>query len=277
MSLCEGIDGLNRIFPEMENPFHIERFESATIILPVVNETTSLKQTVDIILSGVKREDIKELLIVTCKKTTAEAREVVAGLHKELGELVVTHEQGLPFLGGAMREAFNLARGSHVIMMASDLETDPKDVAVLIAEARKNPAAIITASRWQTGVQFHGYSKIKLLCNWIFQRSFSVLYGTKLTDLTFAYRIFPTKLVQAIRWEDLRHSFLFETLVKPLRLGVPVVEIPSTWRVRTEGVSQNTFFRNFEYFKIGLATRFASREKILLPEAAPSLKSASST
>jgi Glycosyl transferase family 2 len=252
----------------MNDLFPIERFESATIVLPVVNETTSLKQTVDIILRDVKQEDIKEFLVVTCKKTTAEARAVATGLQKELGDLLVAHEQKLPFLGGAMREAFGLARGSHVIMMASDLETDPKDVAVLIAEAKKKPAAIITASRWQTGVQFHGYSKIKLFCNWIFQRSFSLLYGTRLTDLTFAYRIFPTKLVQAIHWEDLRHSFLFETLVKPLRLSVPVVEIPSTWRARTEGVSQNTFFRNFEYFKIGLVTRFASREKILLPEAA---------
>ena len=242
----------------------VDRFESATIVLPVVNETTSLKQTADIILRDVPREKIRELLIVTCKKTTPEARAVATQLQKELGRLVVIHEQELPFLGGAMREAFNLARGSHVIMMASDLETDPKDVAVLIAEAQKNPAAIITASRWQAGVQFHGYSKIKLICNWIFQRSFSVLYGTRLSDLTFAYRIFPTRLVQAIRWEDFRHSFLFETLVKPLRLGVPVVEIPSTWRARTEGVSQNTFFRNFEYFKIGLRTRFAARESLLV-------------
>jgi Glycosyl transferase family 2 len=256
----------------MKDFFHVDRFESATIVLPVVNETTSLKQTVDILLRDVKREDMKELLIVTCKKTTGEAKAVAAQLQKELGALVVMHEQTLPFLGGAMRESFNLARGSHVIMMASDLETDPRDVAVLIAEAKKHPSSIITASRWQAGVQFHGYSKVKLLCNWIFQRAFSMLYATKLTDLTFAYRIFPTKLVQAIQWEDLRHSFLFETLVKPLRLDVPVIEIPSAWRARTEGVSQNTFFRNFEYFKIGWRTRFAPKEKLLLPEAASLLK-----
>lgn len=257
----------------MKDPFGAERFESATIVLPVVNETTSLQQTVTVILRDVKREDIRELLVVTCGKTTAEARAVIAQLQKELGELVVVHEQKLPFLGGAMREAFNLARGSHVIMMASDLETDPKDAAVLIAEAKKHPACVVTASRWQSGGQFHGYSKIKLVCNWIFQRGFSVLYRTRLSDLTFAYRIFPAGLVRAIRWEDLRHSFLFETLVKPLRLGVEVIEIPSTWRARTEGVSQNTFFRNFEYFKIGLRTRFASKKSLLIPEAENKLNS----
>ncbi len=257
----------------MTNPYvPPTRLESVTVILPVVNETVSLRTTVETIRHVVKRELIREFIIVTCKRTTPEAMAVVEQLQKELGELVVVHEQKMPFLGGAMREAFNLARGSHVIMMASDLETDPKDVAVLIAEAGKYPEAIITASRWQGGVQFHGYSKIKLVCNWMFQRLFSILYATRLSDLTFAYRIFPTKLVQAIRWEDFRHSFLFETLVKPLRLGVPVKEIPSTWRARTEGASQNTFFRNFEYFKIGLRTRFASKQTLLVPESASNLQ-----
>jgi len=218
---------------------------------------------VTIILRDVPRELIQEILIVAGEKTSAESMAVIAELQKEHGGLVVMHQQQLPFLGGAVREAFELSRGSHVIMMASDLETDPKDVRVLIEEERKNPAGIVTASRWQRAGHFRGYSKVKLACNWLFQRFFSVLYSAQLTDMTFAYRIFPTRLVQAIRWEELRHPFLFETLVKPLRLGVPVTEIPSVWCARTEGESQNTFFRNFAYFKTGLRARFASRRSLL--------------
>ena len=74
-------------------------------------------------------------------------------------------------------------------------------------------------------------------------------------------------LLQAIEWEELRHPFLFETMVKPLRLGVRVTEIPGIWRARTEGESQNTFFRNFEYFRIGLRVRFASAQSLLRNEA----------
>jgi glycosyltransferase involved in cell wall biosynthesis len=241
-------------------------FTSATIILPVMNETSSLKQTLETILRDVPRDSIREILIVVCNKTIPESMAVIGELQQRYGGLVVVLEQKLPFLGGAMRDAFDISRGSHVIMMASDLETDPGDVRVLIAEARKNPGGIVTASRWRNGADFKGYSWIKLLCNWFFQQFFAILYGTEITDMTYAYRIFPTKLVQAIQWEDLRHSFLFETLVKPLRLGVPVTEIPSVWRARTEGESQNTFFRNFEYFKIGLRTRFASPCSILKTE-----------
>ena len=151
-------------------------------------------------------------------------------------------------------------------MMASDLETDPHDVKTLIAQAEKNPLAIIAASRWLGGEAFQGYSRVKLVCNWCFQRGFSLLYGRRLSDMTYAYRIFPTLLVQSIRWSELRHPFLFESLVKPLRLGVPVVEIPTVWRARTEGQSQNSFFRNFVYFRTGLKTRFAGKRSILKVE-----------
>jgi hypothetical protein len=229
-----------------------------------MDETTSLEETVKIVLRDVK-DRTKEILIVVCDRTTAEAMTTVDRLSQSLGGMVRVHSQRLPFLGGAMREAFDLARGSHVVMMASDLETDPNTLKALIATAETRPSAIVTATRWRAGGGFQGYSKVKLLCNWVFQRFFSALYGVRLSDMTFAYRIFPTRLVQSIRWEELRHAFLFETLVKPLRLGVEVVEIPSGWKARTEGRSQNTFFLNFLYFRTGLKTRFASRNSLLKP------------
>ena len=210
----------------------VDRFESATIVLPVMNETASLEETVKVVLRDVE-DRTRELLIVVCDRTTAEAMATVDRLSKSLGGMVRVHCQKLPFLGGAMREAFDLARGSHVVMMASDLETDPHAVRTLIAAAQMRPSAIVTASRWRATRGFQGYSKVKLLCNWVFQRFFSTLYGVRLSDMTFAYRIFPTKLVQSIRWEELRHAFLFETLVKPLRLGIEVIEIPSGWKART--------------------------------------------
>ena len=237
-------------------------FESVTVVLPVLNETYSLTQTVDAILESSKPY-LREFLIVIADRTSPESLAEVAALSKRLGNLILVHRQELKFLGGAMREAFELARGSHVIMMASDLETDPALVPFLIEGARKSPDSIVTVTRWRKGGGFVGYNPVKLLANAVFQRLFSVLYWTNLSDMTYAYRIFPTKLVQAIRWEELRHPFLFETLIKPLRLHVTVTEIPGQWRARSEGVSQNTFMRNFEYLMIGFRVRFMNPQEIL--------------
>ncbi|MFN3328151.1 MAG: glycosyltransferase, partial [Fervidobacterium pennivorans] len=106
-------------------------FESASVILPVMNETYSLRQTVEIIERDCA-SDVKEYLIVVCNRTKKESLDVCEKLKAELGERVKVHFQTLPFIGGAIREAFELATGSHTILMASDLETPPEVVKTMI-------------------------------------------------------------------------------------------------------------------------------------------------
>jgi len=237
-------------------------FKSVSVILPVINETSLLQETVDIIQADCSN-DVLEYVIMVCDKTTPESLDVCRQLKVKYGERIKILKQTLPFLGGAMRDAFDFASGSHILMMASDMETPPDKVKDFIALAKKNPEIIVTGSRWIEGGGFQEYSLLKYLLNFIFQRSFSLMYRTGLTDMTYGYRLFPAVLVKSIRWEEVRHPFLFETIIKPLRLGVTVKEIPTKWKARSEGGSQNTFMRNFEYFRIGLKTLFYSKEQIL--------------
>lgn len=237
-------------------------FTDVTVILPVVTETDSLRETVDILT---RRADdaIREFLIVVCDRTTPESLETIDALAARLGERMVVHHQVLPYLGGAMREAFDLARGSHVIMMASDLETDPALVPDMIEQSRQRPDAVITATRWRRGGRFKDYAPVKLVLNWVFQQFFRILFATRLTDLTYGYRLFPTSLVTSIRWDELKHPLLFETILKPLRLGVPVIELPTVWTARDEGESQNQFSSYFRYLWIGMKYRFVPRRQLL--------------
>jgi hypothetical protein len=256
----------------------MNRFTSLTVVLPIINETRSLEETVEIISAACPPEDIREYLIVYCQRTTPESVSVARRIAARLGEKCVLYEQQMPFIGGAMREAFDLARGSHVVMMSTDLETDPAIIPVFIAEARKTPDEIITASRWLRGGGFQDYHRAKLPLNWVFQKIFSVLYGCRLTDLTYAFRIFPTSLVQSIAWEELKHPFFLETVIKPLRLGVRIREVPAWWRARQEGPSQNPFWSNFAYFRIALRVRFRAPHRLLRrPAAAPVTRAPSNT
>lgn len=235
---------------------------SVSIILPVINETFSLRQTVEIIETE-NSTNIAEYVIVICGKTTAESRAVISELEKTYHGKIVVLTQTLKFLGGAMRDAFAICKGTHIVMMASDLETDPHLVHNFIKLAKENPETIITATRWKTKGGFAGYNPLKLAFNWIFQRMFSILYHTRLSDMTYGYRIFPAEVIKQIQWEELKHPFLFETIVKPLRLGTKAMEVPTRWEARKEGESQNSFFRNFVYFRIGFKTLFYSKERIL--------------
>ena len=176
---------------------------------------------------------------------------------------IYLHEQTLPFVGGAIREGIELAKGSHVVMMSSDLETDPHVISTFIRVAMSHPDYIITASRWRRGGGFENYNKVKLVCNLIFERAIGFFYLTGLSDLTYAYRIFPTKLMQGVEWEELKHPFFLETALKPLRLQVRFIEVPGHWTARTEGNSVNSFMANFLYFRTAWHNRFLPIQRII--------------
>jgi hypothetical protein len=233
-----------------------------TVVLPVVTETDSLDETARI-LKATSDHDIAEVLVVVCERTTPQSLTRCEALEEQFGDRLRIHHQKLPFLGGAMREAFDLATASHVLMMASDLETDPTIVPALVEEARRKPECIVTASRWALGGGFSGYGPIRVALNWVFQRLTSLVYRTHLTDATFGYRLFPTRLVQAVRWEGLRHELLLETVLKPLRLGVEVVEVPTRWTPRREGESQNSISTQARYVQTLVTNRFKPLSEML--------------
>lgn len=239
-----------------------DSFTGLTVLLPVVTETDSLDETVRM-LAETCDDDIRQVIIVVCDRTTPESLARCEAVRDVFGDRVSIHHQKLPYLGGAMREAFELATASHTIMMASDLETDPAIAPDMIALSKQHPKAIITASRWAKGGSFSGYGAHRVALNWIFQRLTSLIYRTHLTDATFGYRLFPTSLMQAISWTGLRHEFLLETVLKPVRLGVEVYEVPTKWLPRREGESQNSVAIQARYIRTLFENRVGKVDSIL--------------
>lgn len=250
----------------MEIKTEIEKFENVSILLPTLNETFSFVQTIQTILDTCDVKDIKEFIVIICDRTTKESRTAIEE-GKKLAEgreiPFIVFNQTLPFAGGAVRDGIDKASGSHILMMAPDLETDPAYVKDFIKEAKKYPQDMITASRWLKKGSFKGYNPVKLVLNYIFQKVFTVLYGVKLTDITFGYRLAPSNLLQLIKWEETKHPFFLETLLKPLKLGTKVHEIPTTWKSRCEGESQNSFWATFKYLRIAFKVKFESKKSLV--------------
>ena len=235
-----------------------------SFLLPVLNETYLLEQTVDGILKGAPN-DTHEIVIVTAERTTPEAMAVVERLVAAHPTTIRHHRQKLPFLGGAMQEAFALATGDHIMLMSSDMETDPASIPDFMAKMREGRWDIVASSRWIRGGGFVGYNPAKWLLNWGFQQIFRMLYWSRLTDLTFGYRLYKRECLQGIRWQELKHPFILECLLKPLLLGARATEIPTFWKARSEGDSANSFLATFKYLGIAVRARFMSKASMRAP------------
>lgn len=241
-------------------------FRNVSILLPTLNETFSFEKTVDIITTSCNPQDVHEIIAIVCERTLPESIESIQkakAFAEERGFKLHILEQQTPFAGGAVRDGMMYSSGSHIIMMAPDLETDPNLVPELIESAKQYPSDITTASRWLSEDAFEGYSKVKLILNKIFQAIARIWYGTKLTDVTFGYRIAPADVFQSIDWEEQKHPFFLETALKPLRLGIKFHELPTVWKCREEGESQNSLAQTFKYIKIAVKARFIKKSKLL--------------
>jgi glycosyltransferase involved in cell wall biosynthesis len=238
------------------------QFESVSVVVPVINETETFLHTIDTVLET-NENSVKEVIVVVCDKTTRETLSACNKIKLKHESKVKIIQQCLPFLGGALREGFFAARGSHVIAMYGDGESDPRYVSHLIREARKNPAAVISASRWLKESFFEDYPVVKKFFNYIFQKIFSFVYWQRVTDFTFGYRIYPLQIIHAIKWKEIGHSFVFESIVKPLRLSVDIREIPTVWKRRSEGQSQVKPLNYLRYLWVGLAARITPRRFLI--------------
>ncbi len=216
-----------------------------SVVMTVYSETSLLVQSVELIRKQLSQW-AHEILVVVHPKSSPECLALCEELGQQSDIRIIT--QGpRSGIGWAYREAIPYITGTHALIMSSDLETNPNDAAALARKAEETRADIVCASRWMKGGGFSGYDPLKLVLNYGFNLIFRTLYRTSIHDITFGYKLIKTEVLRSIQWEYGTHEFCAELLLKPLRAGYTVAEIPTRWIKRPEGDSKMTFVRNFRF------------------------------
>lgn len=242
------------------------RYSGVSIILPTLRETTTFVTIVDTLLSIVSPIDISEFIVVVCDKTKKESFEYIEVGRKEVEAAGISFRvlyQKRPYFGGALLDAFEAARGSHVITETPDLNTAPETLPRMIEMAKKYPGDIISCSRWMSGGGFVNYNRIKKIWNNMSQKFLGLLYFSPISDFTYGVHLAPTMLYQSINFRELKHPINLEQVVIPLRLGVRFHEIPAVMRTLEDDVTVNPLLDNFKYLRPAFRWRFARRSHMV--------------
>ena len=241
----------------------MSEFKNVSIMMGAVDETDSLRATVTELLDICAHEDIREFIIGYSQHITPECKAVVDELAAMDGDVpVVTFMQTRRGIE-ALTEMIDIARGSHCLLLSSDLAHDLSGVRTLIEEAKKDGDTIISFSRWLKGCEFYGYSRVKYLLNFAAQQFLKILFGAKRTDFTNPCQIVPSDVYQSIDWESEGFPILIELVLKPLRLGYKFREVPTNCYSRKQGRSKNSFRQTAKYFTTALHIRFMRKKDIL--------------
>ncbi len=196
-----------------------------SVVIPVYNEATTVGEVID----RVADVPIDTEIIVVDDGSTDRSLELVRAREQKVRFI---HEgrvnQGK---GTAVRIGLTYATGDVAIVQDADLELDPGEYEQLLAPILRGETDVVFGSRFlrrSPGIRL----KTRLQNRAIVMLA-NLLYGSRLTDVTTAYRLFRTDVIRGIRLESARFEIESEITAKLLRLGIRIVEVPVSYRPRT--------------------------------------------
>ena len=220
---------------------------TVSAVVPVLAEEDTVAQVVHALQESLGAGLLEAIVVVSPRSPEATLR-VCRGLEREApGRVLVCEQQQWPGVGYAYREGIAGARGDFVLCIDSDGEMDTATVPALLHKQRETNADLVVASRWAAGGGLTGYDPVKYVLNWGYQRIFRLIFGTKLTDLTYGFKLVRSSLARRMPLRSRSQEIGCETTLFALRFGANAAEVPTVWRAREAGASTGAWRGNLRY------------------------------
>jgi len=207
-----------------------------SIIIPAYNEGN----TIHLILNKIKEVKLigdieKEIIIVNdCSKDhTEQAIQDYQTANPGVNIQYFKHEINKG-KGAALHTGISKATGEYLIIQDADLEYDPEEYNDLLKPIRSDFADIVYGSR------FMGSNPHRILFFWHTIGNRWLTFATNmfanlnLTDMETCYKLFNTKMIQAIELREQRFGFEPEVTIKMSRIPkVRIYEVGISYYGRT--------------------------------------------
>lgn len=205
-----------------------------SIIVPVFNEETRVKNNLELINSYLNQKKIKHEIIVVNDGSEDSTLEILSSLEKNLAFKTISHHKNLG-KGAAIKSGVNQAEGELILFTDVDLSVPIEFTATYLDELRKDVDVII-------GTRANQKSRVQLRQFWLREfmgEMFTVLTNLILqvgvSDFTCGFKLFRREAAKKIfnRQVIKRWAFDAETLFLAKKYGFSVKEIPVVWRHRS--------------------------------------------
>ncbi len=237
-------------------------FEKVTFVVSATDETTSLIETVETLITDCQTSDLELILITIPKNADINCVETIDNLAQKYPEKIRKFVQRNQYIGGALRDSVEEVMSSHIMFLSADIPIGLEVIPKMIDEAKKAPDDIIKISRWLEKNSFYGYDKFRKVINFCAQKFLSFLFVASLTDYTCPVLIAPTKIYKELKFKEWGFPCLLEAVLLPLKAGHNIIEIAAKSYSRTEGKSKNSWIQTALYLKTALRIRFTPKGRL---------------
>lgn len=134
--------------------------------------------------------------------------------------------------GRAIRTGLEYATGDVVIIQDADIEYNPMECLSLVRPIEQGKSDVVYGSRFKGGGKFIWKS---FIANKVLTFFTNLLYDSRLTDMETCYKCIRTEIIKGLKLTSRRFEFEPEVTAKLLRKKYKILEVPISYKGRTEG------------------------------------------
>ncbi len=231
-----------------------------SIIIPLRNESLSLKNLRDSLINEIKNLNCEIILINDFSNDNTYDIGMKIAQEDSNFKIFNNDNKGL---GGAINLGITMSSGDYIAIMMADLSDDIEDLKNYYKIIREKNVDAVFGSRFIKGSVVKNYPKKKLILNRIFNSLVKFLFWSEYNDFTNAFKIYKKVSLEKCKpFVSENFNIFLELPLKIISRGFNFEIIPIKWTTRKIG--QSNFKINELSSKYLFTLLYCFLEKILI-------------
>jgi glycosyltransferase involved in cell wall biosynthesis len=195
-----------------------------SVVIPVYNEQSTIGEVIDRVLM-VKVRGFEKEVIISDDGSADNTPAVIHDYSNKYPDTIKVYTSPINLgKGAAVRLGLNLATGDVVLVQDADLELNPEEYPQLLAPILRGETNVVYGSRFRA--RRNQIPVRTRMSNWFLTQLTNLLYGSRLTDMATAYKVFRIEVIKGLTLRSARFEFEPEVTAKLLLSGQRIVEVP---------------------------------------------------
>jgi len=207
---------------------------SVSVVIPVFNEELTIGHIVSRTSSTLKQFKLVYEVLVIDDGSVDRSAEISQASEAQV--LRALSHQGK---GHALRLGFERAKGDVIVTLDSDGSHQPEEIPLILRCMMENKVDFVIGSRFfDTDGNNAKIPDLNRIGNRMFSDLIRLFTGVKISDSQSGFRAIRSSVIKKMRLNSRGYEVESEMLVKALKMGVRVAEIPISFEQRTVGKSR---------------------------------------